>query len=158
MSSALPRILCPASALSTSFLEAPGERLSVASSAKSLKKYRWGAPGGGHGPPYPGLRKSLFPCREPAGTSVDLATPSGKARSVSGRFQSNQCVHVPPGASGSSMIRQILFVPAGGSVQANAGETSAPSQVYFAAIGSPSLIASDVSHKGTKEAQTGLCR
>ena len=49
---------------------------------------------------------------------------------VSGEMsQTNQCTHIPMGASGSSTIKAKLFVPSGTSLQARCGETSVPSQV-----------------------------
>ena len=41
------------------------------------------------------------------------------------------------GASGSSQIRAHCLVPVGASFQANGGETSSPSSVYFVGIGCP---------------------
>src|SRR5712692_7611384 len=48
---------------------------------------------------------------------------------------------MPAGASGSSMIKLMLFVPAGGSPQLNAGETSGPSQVNFFGMSAPAVNA-----------------
>ena len=59
-----------------------------------------------------------------------------------------QCVHVPTGASGSSAMRANDCVPAGASFHCNAGETSAPSQLYFLGIAPPSANAVVFSAKG----------
>src|SRR5688572_27374506 len=49
-----------------------------------------------------------------------------------------QCVNVPVGASGSSMINARLRVPAGTSTICNGGLLSAPSREYCSGIRSPS--------------------
>src|SRR5439155_27313309 len=64
MSWAVPNT-CPCIAASTSRFVAPACNFSGASSAYSLKKYRCAGPGGGHGPPYPGRRKSVRPWSAP---------------------------------------------------------------------------------------------
>src|SRR5208282_4934359 len=52
-----------------------------------------------------------------------------------------QCTQVPTGASGSSAMSAKLLVFAGAFVHASGGETSLPSQVYFAGMGWPSANA-----------------
>src|SRR5208282_4303211 len=52
-----------------------------------------------------------------------------------------QCTHVPTGASGSSAMRAKLLVFEGAFVHCSGGDTSLPSQVYFAGMGWPSANA-----------------
>src|SRR5215472_4243265 len=129
--------ICSFMARSTSAFVAPAFKFSFAFSAYSLKKYRCGLPGGGHGPPYPILPKSLRPCRAPFASCSCFATPSASSRVSAGRSNSTQCTHVPAGASGSSIISAKLCVFAGGSVQLSFGETSGPSHANFFGIISP---------------------
>src|SRR5690348_5268307 len=121
-------------ARSTSAFFAPAFRLSLPSSAYSLKKYRCGFPGGGHGPPYPIFPKSFVPCRAPLSSDSLFGTPSGRFCVSAGKLNSTQCTHVPAGASGSSAINATLFVPAGGLLQCSSGERSSASHVYCLGI------------------------
>src|SRR2546427_4798671 len=108
-----------------------------------LKKYRCAGPGGGHGPPYPGRRKSVRPCRAPprdAGASR-LSTFSASCVVAAGRSYSTQCTQVPAGASGSSAISAKVTVPGGAPLQLSDGDTSAPSHVYLPGMVAPSLKA-----------------
>src|SRR2546430_13582989 len=142
MSWAVPNT-CPCIAASTSRFVAPACNFSGASSAYSLKKYRCAGPGGGHGPPYPGRRKSVRPCRAPprdAGASL-LSTFSASCVVAAGRSYSTQCTQVPAGASGSSAISATVTVPGGAPLQPSGGDTSAPSHVYLLGMVAPSLKA-----------------
>jgi hypothetical protein len=56
-------------------------------------------------------------------------SPSLSPPATGSMFQASQCVNVPTGASGSSTISASARVPAGGSLQESAGETSSPSHV-----------------------------
>src|SRR4029077_19104562 len=125
-------------ARSRSAFVAPDLRFSLVSSAYSLKKYRCGLPGGGHGPPYPIFPKSFRPCRAPLASCSCLGTRSGSSLASAGRSYKTQCTHVPAGASGSSMMRAKLPVFADGSCHSNFGETSCVSHVNFLGIVSPS--------------------
>src|SRR5215831_1975637 len=128
--------ICPLMPSSTSAFVAPAFKFSFAFSAYSLKKYRCGLPGGGHGPPYPILPKSLRPCRAPFASCSCFATPSASSLVSPGKSNSTQCTQVPTGASGSSMMSAKLWVFAGGSLQLSLGESSGPSQVNFWGIAS----------------------
>src|SRR3972149_10565884 len=83
------------------------------------------------------LPKSLRPCLAPLARVSVLGTSSASARVSDGRPQRTQCTHVPPGASGSSQMRAMLFVPAGAADQLNGGDTSGPSPGYFFGIVAP---------------------
>src|ERR1019366_8250771 len=79
----------------------------------------------------------LRPCRVPSPNWSCLVTASGSSCALAGMFHSTQCTQVPAGASGSSMIRAKLTVPAGVPLHSSAGETSAASQVCFFGITAP---------------------
>ncbi len=132
-SSACSRMCFCIARSSCAFVER-GCKSSEESSAYSLKKYRCGFPGGGHGPPYPICLKSFTPCRVPSGSDSSFAIFSGNARNVGGRFQTTQCTHVPAGASGSSTINARLFVPSGGVDHFRSGEKFSPWHVYCLGI------------------------
>src|SRR5512134_511382 len=80
---------------------------------------------------------------------------STSSRASGGMLNSTQCVHVPPGASGSSTISAKDCVPAGGSVQARAGEMFLPTHEYFAGMDCPLANASLVSWKVMSASRVG---
>ena len=63
--------------------------------------------------------------------------PAGSDRLVARRFQSVQCVNVPPDASGSTASNAKERVDRGGAVQRSGGERFAPAQVYRAGMRAP---------------------
>src|SRR5215211_6556035 len=75
-------------------------------------------------------RSTLFPY-----TTLFRSSPSPPV--TGSMFQASQCVNVPTGASGSSTTSTSARVPAGGSLQDGAGETSSPSQACREGISSP---------------------
>src|SRR5207245_3071734 len=97
-------------------------RFNMISSAYILKKYLW-VPEGGHGPPYPVLPKLVFPCGK------SIFSPFENPVLLVGIFHTIQCVKVPIGASGSSIINARLFAFAGTLEIDNGGEMLLPSQV-----------------------------
>ena len=80
--------------------------------------------------------KSLTPCNAAGSSTVPLAgTPSASPVTSPGRLKITQCTNGRSiGASGSSQISAIDFVPAGAADQLNAGLTSSPSPVNFRGI------------------------
>lgn len=110
--------------------------------ADSLKTYRCGLPRGGQGPPYPILRKLFTPCLPPLGSVLFGGVHSDSPRHVDGRLYNTQCVHIPPGASGSSINSVKLCVPDGGSAHRNGGEIFKLSHVYRLGIVPPLTNAS----------------
>src|SRR5215468_128267 len=62
-------------------------------------------------------------------------------RLVAGRLNTTQCVKVPPGASGSSMIRATLAAPAGMPVQVNGIGVLPPRQENLTGIAAPAANA-----------------
>ena len=56
-------------------------------------------------------------------------TASGRLLADGGMLYATQWTQMRPGASGSSLMRATLFVPAGGSPHASGGETSLSSHV-----------------------------
>src|SRR3990170_8032270 len=97
------------------------------------------------------------PARPEAGIGT-VSTPSGRLSAVDPRPYSTQCVKVPPGASGSSMISAYAFVSAGAPSQASGGETLSPSQVKRVGIVSPLPNASLVSEKAVASPPKGVSR
>src|SRR5437867_1973189 len=95
---------------------------SISSKAYSLKKYLC-VPDGGHGPPYPVLPKLVFPCGK------SIFSPLESSVLLIGIFHKVQCVKVPIGASGSSIINARLFAFLGTSDMDKGGDTLLPSQV-----------------------------
>jgi hypothetical protein len=59
-----------------------------------------------------------------------------------------QCVNVPPGASGSSIISAKLFVFAGAPLHFSCGETFSAEQVNFAGMFAPSVNAAVIRVNG----------
>ena len=90
----------------------------------------WAAPDGGHGPPQPGLPKSLVPSSAPVIWAPSPFSPDDGAMPATAQW-------TKPSASSSVTSRAISTVPAGGAVHTSSGERSSPSHVKRASIGPP---------------------
>src|SRR5512139_2366818 len=85
-----------------------------------------------------------------------MGRSSGRLRASAGMLNNTQWTHVPPGASGSSMMSAKDWVPAGGSFHASAGEMSLPVQAYLAGMDCPFVNASLVSSRDMLASVAGI--
>ena len=79
----------------------------------------------GHGPPYPGVPKSVLPNAAPGGSSflLEVPAPVGSEVTSAGMLNTTQCHHpLPVGASGSYIVIAKVFVPLGAPVHDSWGD------------------------------------